>query len=119
LLCEKVLAAYPNLKMQAITLRESLSADHNVWSACLHNRREFMLSSRYDVTDIVDRVGTGDAFAAGMIYGLSNAMTDTHALEFAAAASCLKHSISGDMNLCSVAEVQQLLAGGGSGRIQR
>jgi 2-dehydro-3-deoxygluconokinase len=119
LLCEKVLAAFPNLKYQAITLRESLSADHNGWSACLHTGKEFTLSAHYDVTDIVDRVGAGDAFAAGLIYGLISKMSDREALEFATAASCLKHSIPGDVNSCSVDEVKQLVAGGGSGRIQR
>ncbi len=119
LLCEKVLAAFPNLKYQAITLRESFSADHNGWSACLHNRQEFLVSRRYDVTDIVDRVGTGDAFAAGLIYGLHTGMADGAALEFAAAASCLKHSIPGDMNFCTLDEVKQLLSSGGTGRIQR
>jgi 2-dehydro-3-deoxygluconokinase len=119
LLCERVLSAFPNLKTQAITLRESHSADSNSWSACLHNRREFLISTRYEVTDIVDRVGTGDAFAAGLIYGLQGGMPDRAALEFAAAASCLKHSIPGDMNFCSVDEVKQLMAGGASGRIQR
>jgi 2-dehydro-3-deoxygluconokinase len=119
LLCEKVLSSYPNLKVQAITLRESHSADRNGWSACLHNRQEFLVSTRYEITDIVDRVGTGDAFAAGLIYGLHGGMPDRDALEFAAAASCLKHSIPGDMNFCSVDEVRQLMAGGASGRIQR
>jgi 2-dehydro-3-deoxygluconokinase len=119
LLCEKVLEAFPNLKYQAITLRESFSADHNGWSACLHNRTEFLVSTHYDVTDIVDRVGAGDAFAAGLIYGMRNQMSDCDALEFAAAASCLKHSIPGDMNFCTVDEVRQLMSGGGTGRIQR
>jgi 2-dehydro-3-deoxygluconokinase len=119
LLCEKVLAAYPNLKVQAITLRESHSANWNGWSACLHNRREFMVSMRYEVTDIVDRVGTGDAFAAGLIHGMNCGMQDKEALEFAAAASCLKHSIPGDMNFSSVEEVKQLMSGSVSGRIQR
>jgi 2-dehydro-3-deoxygluconokinase len=118
-LCEKVLAAFPNLKYQAITLRESYSADRNGWSACLHNRQDFYVSTHYDVTDIVDRVGTGDAFAAGMIYGLISGMQDEKILEYATAASCLKHSIPGDMNFCSVDEVRQLIAGSGSGRIQR
>jgi 2-dehydro-3-deoxygluconokinase len=118
-LCEKVLAAFPKLKCQAITLRESFNADHNGLSACLHNREEFLLSRRYDITDIVDRVGTGDAFAAGLIYGFSTGMGDQDALEFAVAAGCLKHSIPGDMNLVTVDEVKQLLSSGGSGRIQR
>ena len=119
MLCEKVLSTFPNLKYQAITLRESHSAERNGWSACLHNRQEFHISTHYDVTDIVDRVGTGDAFAAGLIYGLSCSMPDQEALEFATAASCLKHSIPGDMNFCSADEVKQLMKGGGSGRIQR
>ena len=118
-LCEKVLDTFPNLKYQAITLRESLSADRNGWSACLHNRQEFFLSDHYEISDIVDRVGGGDAFAAGLIFGLSTGMDDESALNFAVAASCLKHSIPGDMNLVSVDEVKQLMEGEESGRIQR
>jgi 2-dehydro-3-deoxygluconokinase len=118
-LCEQVLAAFPNLKIQAITLRASHSADHNSWAACLHDRSEFLVSKRYEVTDIVDRVGTGDAFSAGLIYGLSGGMPADESLEFATAASCLKHSIPGDMNNCTVDEVQSLASGGTSGRIQR
>jgi 2-dehydro-3-deoxygluconokinase len=118
-LCEKVLESFPNLKYQAITLRESFSADHNGWSACLHNGHKFYLSTRYDITDIVDRVGGGDAFAAGMIYGLITGMDDEAALNFAVAASCLKHSISGDKNLVSADEVMRLVGGEASGRIQR
>jgi 2-dehydro-3-deoxygluconokinase len=118
-LCERVLAAFPNLKMQAITLRASHSADRNGWAACLHNRREFFVSKHYEVTDIVDRVGTGDAFAAGLIYALSGELPEGEALEFATAASCLKHSIPGDMNNCTVEEVQALAAGAASGRIRR
>jgi 2-dehydro-3-deoxygluconokinase len=119
LLCEAVLAAFPNLRLQAITLRESYSADRNGWSACLHDRKEFLVSRRYEVTDIVDRVGTGDAFAAGLIFGMTSGMEARESLEFAAAASCLKHSIPGDANRCTVAEVKALAAGSGSGRIQR
>lgn len=118
-LAEKVLEAFPTLKHQAITLRESHSADHNGWSACLHNRQQFMLSSRYEITDIVDRVGGGDAFAAGLIYAMMTDMDDETALNFAVAASCLKHSIPGDMNLVTVEEVNRLAAGEASGRVQR
>ena len=118
-LCEKVLSTFPNLKYQAITLRESHSADHNGWSACMHTGKEFYVSSHYDVTHIVDRVGTGDAFTAGMIHGMITGLPDKEALEFAVAASCLKHSIPGDMNFCSIEEVKQLMSGRGSGRIQR
>jgi len=118
-LCEKVLGTFPNLKVQAITLRESISADHNGWSACLYNGREFFLSTRYDIADVVDRVGSGDAFAAGLIYGLVTGADDETALNFAVAASCLKHSIPGDANRVSVGEVERLMAGEASGRVQR
>ena len=118
-LAGNVLAAYPDLKVVAITLRESRSASHNGWSACLHNRREFLLSRHYEITHIVDRVGSGDSFAGGLIYGLQVLPGHQEALEFAVAASCLKHSIPGDFNRVSVDEVKALVAGGGSGRVQR
>jgi 2-dehydro-3-deoxygluconokinase len=118
-LAGNVLAAYPNLKAIAITLRESRSASHNGWSACLHNRSEFLLSRHYDITHIVDRVGSGDSFAGGLIYGMQALPSHREALEFAVAASCLKHSIPGDFNRVSVDDVNALLAGGGSGRVQR
>ena len=118
-LCEKVLSTFPNLKYQAITLRASYSADRNGWAACLYDGDQFLVSKQYDISDVVDRVGTGDAFAAGLIYGMHTGMSDQNALEFAVAASCLKHSIPGDINLCSVEEVHQLLMDGGSGRIKR
>lgn len=118
-LTAKVLEAYPQLKAIAITLRESFSASHNGWSACLNNRKEFLASRRYDITHIVDRVGGGDSFAAGLIYGIQALGGDSEALEFAVAASCLKHSIPGDFNRFTVDEVKGLLKGGGSGRVQR
>lgn len=118
-LAEKVLAAYPNLKAIAITLRESKSASHNGWSACLHNGKDFLLSRKYEITHIVDRVGGGDAFAGGLIFGLLNLSSHQDALEFAVAASCLKHSIPGDFNRFTRAEVEGLLKEGGSGRVQR
>ncbi len=118
-LCDKVMSNFPNLKYQAITLRASYSADRNGWAACLYNGDKFLVSKQYEISDVVDRVGTGDAFAAGLIYGMNTGMPDQDALEFAVAASCLKHSIPGDINLCTVDEVRQLLADGGSGRIQR
>ena len=118
-LAETVLGAYPNLKMIAITLRESRSASHNGWSACLHNRTEFLLSRHYEITHIVDRVGGGDSFAGGLIFGLLNLPSHRDALEFAVAASCLKHSIPGDFNRFTREEVEQLVKGGGSGRVQR
>jgi 2-dehydro-3-deoxygluconokinase len=118
-LCERMFGSFPNLKIQAITLRSSHSADHNGWAACLHNRKDFIVSRQYNVTDIVDRVGTGDSFAAGLIYALSGGMPEIDALEFATAASCLKHSIPGDLNICTVEEVNALVAGAVSGRIRR
>lgn len=114
-----VLAAFPNLRMQVISLRESRSADHNAWGACLHDGSRFLMSRRYEITDIVDRVGGGDAFAAGLIYGLLAWGDAARALDFATAASCLKHSIPGDFNLVGVAEVEALLAGDATGRVQR
>jgi 2-dehydro-3-deoxygluconokinase len=118
-LTEKVLAQYPNLKIMAVTLRESISASHNGWSACLNDRQEFLVSRRYDITHIVDRVGGGDAFAGGLIYGLLALPTHRDALEFAVAGSCLKHSVYGDFNRFTVDEVNSLLKSGGSGRVQR
>jgi 2-dehydro-3-deoxygluconokinase len=118
-LTDKVLGDYPDLKLLAVTLRESYSASHNGWAACLNDRSEFLLSRRYDITHIVDRVGGGDAFAGGLIHGLLSLATNADALEFAAAASCLKHSIPGDFNRFTLDEVNALLKGGGSGRVQR
>lgn len=115
----RVLAAYPNLRAIAITLRESKSASHNGWSACLNNGKEFLVSRYYDITHIVDRVGAGDCFGGGLIYGLQKFGDDRQALEFAVAASCLKHSIPGDFARLSTAEVEALAQGEGSGRVQR
>jgi len=115
----EVLAEFPNLKTIAVTLRESRSASHNGWSACLNDRQAFLVSRHYEITHIVDRVGGGDAFAGGLIYGLQTLESPREALEFAVAASCLKHSIPGDFNRFTVEEVRQLLKGGGSGRVQR
>lgn len=118
-LSDRVLKAYPNVQTIAITLRESVSADHNNWSAILNNRKDFFHSRRYEIHNIIDRVGGGDSFAAGLIYGLQTEDEDAKALEFAVAASCLKHSISGDINLTKKNEVYALAGGDGSGRVQR
>jgi 2-dehydro-3-deoxygluconokinase len=118
-LARKVCATFPNLRSQAITLRESYSANHNGWSACLFDGHSFLVSSRYDLTHIVDRVGAGDAFAAGLIYGLVTKQTNEGALNFAVAASALKHTIPGDLNLVNVGEVRSLASGNVSGRVQR
>ncbi|MEM1182651.1 MAG: sugar kinase [Acidobacteriota bacterium] len=119
-LTAKVLEVFPNLDLLAVTLRESMSADRNGWSACLRDRQGgFKRSTRYEMTDIVDRVGGGDSFASALIYGLASYEDRGQALEFAVAASCLKHSIPGDFNRVGVGEVQNLMAGDGSGRVQR
>jgi len=118
-LTDRVLSLYSNIKKIAITLRESHSANYNGWSAVLNNRKEFLISKKYEIQDIVDRVGGGDAFAAGLIYGFDNLNSDMEALEFAVAASCLMHSIPGDLPLLSVEEVKSLAGGATSGRVQR
>lgn len=119
-LSEKVLEIYPGMSTIAITLRESFSADRNGWSACLRTREGgFKLSRRYEMTDIVDRVGGGDSFASALIYGLNAYEDRQQSLEFAVAASCLKHSILGDFNRVSVPEVENLMGGDASGRVQR
>ena len=118
-LTEKVLSLYPNIKKIAITLRESHSANYNGWSAVLNNKKEFLTSKKCEIHNIVDRVGGGDTFASGLIYGTNNLPNDKESLEFAVAASCLVHSIPGDLPLLSVEEVKILAGGSGSGRVQR
>lgn len=119
MLTQKVLEAYPDMKMIAITLRSSHSADWNTWAACLNDRDNFYTSQSYEIRDIIDRVGGGDSFAAGLIYGLDHYTDRRKALEFAVAASCLKHSVIGDFNRVSVFDVEKLMCGDGSGRVQR
>jgi len=119
LIAALAMKAYPNLRRVAITMRESKSADNNNWSACLYENSEFFTSRKYAMTDIVDRVGGGDSFSAGLIYGLNTYDDSQKALEFAVAASCLKHSINGDYNRVSVSEVETLMTGSGSGRVVR
>ena len=118
-LSQKVLEIYPDMAIIAITLRESRSADTNGWSACIRDADGFKLSRRYEITDIIDRVGGGDSFASGLIAGLALHDDRQQALEFAVAASCLKHSIPGDFNRVSLREVRNLLSGDASGRVQR
>jgi len=115
----KVLNLFPNLKMIAITMRESFSADHNGWSAILNDRSECIVSRKYEIRNIVDRVGGGDSFAAGLIYGLTSFDSNEKSLNFAVAASCLKHSIPGDVALITEAEVLNLMKGDSTGRVLR
>lgn len=118
-LSDSLLEKFPNVKKVAITLRESKSADINFWAAALNNGSEFIVSRKYEMYDIVDRVGGGDSFAGGLIYGLNELEGDREALEFAVAASCLKHTIDGDFNRVTIDEVMKLAKGDGSGRVQR
>jgi 2-dehydro-3-deoxygluconokinase len=118
--CEELATCFSNLKQIAFTLRSSLSATHNTWSGVLWDRSTFYSGPAFDITNIVDRVGGGDAFAGGLIYGLRHYGDDREkALAFAIAASCLKHSIFGDFNAVSVAEVERIMGGDVSGRVAR
>lgn len=118
--CTQLMKKFPRAKKVIITLRGSINANHNTWSGVLYNGSKLLQSPRYDITHIVDRVGGGDSFMGGLIYGLiSFPEDDQKALNFAVAASCLKHTVFGDYNLVSVAEVENLMKGDGSGRVSR
>jgi 2-dehydro-3-deoxygluconokinase len=118
--CEKLNERFPNLETIAITLRGSVSASFNTWSGVLWHEKEFYEGLKFDITHIVDRVGGGDSFMGGLIYGLRTYGDDYQkALNFAIAASCLKHSIFGDFNLVTVSEVEKLMGGDASGRVSR
>jgi 2-dehydro-3-deoxygluconokinase len=117
--CEELHKRFERLNTIAITLRGSISASHNTWSGVLWHDGAFYTGAQYDVTHIVDRVGGGDSFGAGLIYGLRTGDDPQRALDFAIAASCLKHSIYGDFNLVTVGEVEKLMKGDASGRVSR
>lgn len=117
--CSQLMGRFPRAKKVVITLRGSINADHNTWGGVLFDGETLYRSPRYDITDIVDRVGGGDSFMGGLIYGLVTYDDDQRALDFAAAASALKHTIYGDFNMVSVAEVENLMKGDGSGRVAR
>jgi 2-dehydro-3-deoxygluconokinase len=116
---KKIMEKFPKVKKVITTLRGSISADHNTWSGVLYNGKDFYESAAYNITHVVDRVGSGDAFMGGLIYGLLIYKDDLKALNFAAAASSLKHTITGDFNLVTVDEVEKLIAGDASGRVSR
>ena len=118
-LTAEVMAAFPNLERVAITLRESQGADWNRWSAVLRSGSGFIAGPTYEIRAIVDRIGTGDAFAAGLIHGLTTFKTDAEALGFAVAAAALKHSIPGDWNLSTEMDILALAKGDRSGRVRR
>ena len=118
--CVKLKEKFPNAKKVIITLRGSINADHNTWSGVLFDGKKLFAAPVYNITHIVDRVGGGDSFMGGLIYGLLTFQNDDQkALDFAVAASCLKHTINGDFNLVSVTEVEQLMKGDASGRVVR
>lgn len=115
----KAMADEFGFKYVVSTLRESFSASHNGWKAMIYDGKEFYESKRYDILPIVDRVGGGDSFSGGLIHGLLTKKTPGEALEFAVAASALKHTVEGDFNMVSAAEVEALAGGNASGRVQR
>jgi len=118
--CKQLMNRFPRTKKVIITLRGSINANHNTWGGCLYADGKLYQSKRYDITHIVDRVGGGDSFMGGLIYGLITFPdNDQQALDFAVAASALKHTIYGDFNLVTIAEVEQLMKGDGSGRVSR
>jgi len=118
--CRNLKEQFPHAKKVIITLRGSINADHNTWSGVLYDGIKVFTAPEYQITHIVDRVGGGDSFMGGLIYGLlTYSDDDQKALDFAVAASCLKHTIQGDFNLVSVSEVEQLMKGDRSGRVVR
>jgi 2-dehydro-3-deoxygluconokinase len=118
--CHQLMKRFPRAKKIVITLRGSINASHNTWSGVLWNGKKLLLAPIYDISHIVDRVGGGDAFMGGLIYGfMTYGNDDQKALNFAAAASCLKHTIPGDFNLVTVDEVEKLMQGDASGRVSR
>ncbi len=118
--CRQLMARFPRARKVIITLRGSINANHNTWGGVLFDGQRLYESARYDITHIVDRVGGGDSFMGGLIYGLlTYEGDDQRALDFAAAASCLKHTIYGDYNQVTVKEVENLMRGDGSGRVAR
>ena len=118
--CRQLMERFPRAKKMVITLRGSISASHNSWSGVLYDGKDLIQAPTYQITHMVDRVGGGDSFMAGLIYGLLNYPNDDQkALNFAVAASCLKHTIIGDANLVTVEEVEKLMKGDASGRVSR
>ena len=118
--CKQMTEKFPRAKKVITTLRGSISASHNTWAGVLYDGKEMLQTRQYQITDIVDRVGGGDSFMGGLIYGLLKyPEDDQNALDFAVAASCLKHTIKGDANLVTVAEVEKLMGGDASGRVAR
>ena len=117
--CEQMMQRFPRCKKIVLTLRGAINANHNTWCGVLYNGKQLIESRRYNITNIVDRVGGGDSFMGGLIYGLLHYKNDKDAIEFATAASCLKHTLKGDFNWMTIEEVENLLKGDASGRVKR
>lgn len=118
--CKQMMQKFPKAKKVITTLRGSISASHNTWAGVMYDGQNMLESPQYQITDIVDRVGGGDSFMGGLIYGLLEYPdNDQNALNFAVAASCLKHTIKGDANLVTKEEVEKLMSGDASGRVAR
>lgn len=117
--CEQMMQKFPRCKKMVVTLRGAINANHNTWGGVLFDGENLFESKRYDITDIVDRVGGGDSFMGGLIFGLLHYNNDQIALEFATAASCLKHTLKGDYNWVTIQEVENLMNGDISGRVKR
>ena len=118
--CKQMMKKFPKAQKVITTLRGSISASHNTWAGVLYDGKKMYESPQYQITHIVDRVGGGDSFMGGLIYGLIAFPEDNQqALNFAVAASCLKHTIKGDANLVTVEEVEKLMSGDASGRVAR
>jgi len=117
---KQLMEMFPRAKKVITTLRGSINASHNTWSGVMYDGQKLLEAPQYQITHIVDRVGGGDSFMGGLIYGLlTYPDDDKRALDFAVAASCLKHTIYGDANLVTVAEVEKLMSGDASGRVSR
>ena len=116
---QQIMKRFPKAKKVITTLRGSINANHNTWSGTLYDGEKLYIGKKFDITHIVDRVGGGDAFMAGLIYGLISDMSDEEALNFGIASSCLKHTIHGDFNDVTVEEVEKIMGGDVSGRVSR
>ncbi len=117
--CRQMMEMFPRCRKIVMTLRGAINANHNTWGGILYDGKQLIESCRYDITDIVDRVGGGDSFMGGLIFGLLHYKDDKKALEFAAAASCLKHTLKGDFNCVTIQDVEDLMNGHASGRVKR
>ncbi len=117
--CEQMMQKFSRCKKMVVTLRGAINANHNTWGSVLYNGQQLIKSRNYDITNIVDRVGGGDSFMGGLIFGLLYYQDDKTALEFATAASCLKHTLKGDYNWVTVSDVESLMDGEASGRVKR